>query len=477
MAGANDGQLHAFLTGNLAEAWSFIPPNLLDRLKDIAHRNHPAGLTHQFYVDGPITVADVWAGAGDGKVKSPGDWRTMLVVGLGRGGTRNLWSSSSSCDSGFSNVYRAGGDYPHYCGYHALDITDTLNPSYRWTIKPTAAQAPFLGDPWSRMAIRRVRLGTDEKWVGLLGGGHNASPCAGAADCAARGSGFFVVDLATGNVLWSFNRNSSGGGAMKYALPSMAAVVDADQDGFADRAYIGDLGGNIWRFTFCRLSDGDGCSTADWKGSLLYQGAGLSGPVYYAPSVAKDVAGNYWLYWGTGDRLEPAAVQGYKDRFYGMRDLGKPTARTKDDLQDISAASKTFTQLDTKDGWYIELGGTGEKVLETATVFNGIVSFTTYTPASASPDPCDVAGDARLYSVAYIDGAGSLTGGTRSAWLGKGIASGVAVSAGTLAGHGGAFVNVSGGSKDSGRPLSAPVPIRWPDNMTHMLHWRDARFR
>ena len=36
LAGANDGQLHAFRTGSGAEAWSFIPPNLLQKLSPIA---------------------------------------------------------------------------------------------------------------------------------------------------------------------------------------------------------------------------------------------------------------------------------------------------------------------------------------------------------------------------------------------------------------------------------------------------------
>jgi type IV pilus assembly protein PilY1 len=44
VAGANDGQLHAFRTSDLKELWSFIPPNFLDRLKDIAHKEHPAAL-------------------------------------------------------------------------------------------------------------------------------------------------------------------------------------------------------------------------------------------------------------------------------------------------------------------------------------------------------------------------------------------------------------------------------------------------
>ncbi len=398
IAGANDGQLHAFGTGDLAEAWSFIPPNFLDRLKDIAHKEHPAGLAHQFYVDGPITVADVWTGSGNGKAKTPADWRTMLVVGLGRGGSKNLWSSSSSCDSGFSNVYLASGDYPHYCGYHGLDITDTLNPrnfpnsAASWRIKPTATQAAYLGDPWSRMVIRRVRVGTDEKWVGIIGGGHNASSCTGAADCDARGKGVFAVDLATGNIVWSANRYSPGASGMNYAFPSTAAVIDTDEDGFADRAYIGDLGGNIWRLSFCRQADGDSCTSANWKVSLFFQGDANTGPVYFAPAVTTDEGGSYWVYWGTGDRLEPVAVKGYKDRLYGVRDFGKAAALKKDDLQDISSAGLTFTKADTKDGWFIELNGRGEKVLDGASLVSGVLSFTTYTPGSGSTDPCDTAG-------------------------------------------------------------------------------------
>ncbi len=90
VAGANDGQVHAFRTDSGAEVWSFIPPNVLTKLKDIAHKSHPTGLTHQYFVDGPISVADVWVGSGDGTVKSADDWKTLLVFGEGRGGTSTL---------------------------------------------------------------------------------------------------------------------------------------------------------------------------------------------------------------------------------------------------------------------------------------------------------------------------------------------------------------------------------------------------
>ena len=477
VAGANDGQLHAFRTSDLAEVWSFIPPNLLPGLKEIAHRSHPANRTHRFYVDGPITVADVWTGAGDGKVKSPGDWKTMLVVGLGRGGEGTLWSASASCDAGFSSHYLPTGEFPFYCGYHALDITDTLNPRAGWRIRPTASQAPYLGDPWSRMVIRRVRIGADEKWVGFIGGGHRLSPCAGAADCAARGKGFFAVDLATGSVLWAFTRNSPGGGLMGDPLPATAAVIDSDMDGFADRAFIGDLGGNIWRFTFCRASDGDGCTTADWKGSLFFRRDGMTGPVYFAPAAAKDDAGSLWVYWGTGDRFEPVARGTGRDGFFGVRDVGASAPRTVANLQNISGAVRHFTELDTKDGWFILFGGTGEKLLAAPTVFGGVVYFTTYTPESGTGDPCEQTGLARLYGISYLDGAATFTGGHRSMALGRGIASEPLISAGVETGTGGLFGWVSGGAGTSGAPWRGNPALRWPGNRTHLLQWRDGRVR
>ena len=175
VSGANDGQLHAFRADTGAEVWSFIPPNQLHKLKDIAHNTHPTGLSHQYYIDGPISVADVWLGTGDGTTKSPSDWKTLLVFGEGRGAIGALWSSSASCTSDFQNVY--SDTYSYYCGYFALDITNTYSPIYKWRISPSSAEAPYLGEPWSKMMVHRVKVSGNEKWVGFIGGGHSLSSC------------------------------------------------------------------------------------------------------------------------------------------------------------------------------------------------------------------------------------------------------------------------------------------------------------
>jgi len=167
LVGANDGQLHAFRTSDGTEAWSFIPPSLLTRLQLIAHNTHPTSLTHHSYVDGPVTVADAWvpSSPSSGTSKNVADWQTHLLFGLGQGAGSNLWSSSSTCSTGFNQTYTS--TYPYYCGYYCLNVTNPLAPSLcgaggspSWlTLSVTAAAAPYLGAPWSAPMVGRVKIG------------------------------------------------------------------------------------------------------------------------------------------------------------------------------------------------------------------------------------------------------------------------------------------------------------------------------
>jgi len=468
VAGANDGQLHAFRTSDGAELWSFIAPNLLSKLKDIAHTAHPTGLTHQYYVDGPISVADVWLGTGDGTAKSPSDWRTLLIFAQGRGATQTLWSASSSCDSGFSNVYSA--ECPHYCGYHALDITNTAAPAYKWRITPSAGQAPYLGDPWSKMMVHRVKVGGSEKWVGFFGGGHNYSNCTGTG-CDTRGKGFFVVELSTGNILWSYT--SADNSELAYAMPGTPTMIDSDNDGFIDVAYIGDLGGNLWRFKFCFDADGSSCSTGSWSGSRLFAREAGIGPVYDAPTATRDAGGTIWLYWGTGDKAEPIVVGGGADRLFGVKDKTLSGTRYVSTLENIT--SGTYKDNASKNGWYITLAGAGEKCLSDPSVFGGQVYFTTYTPASGSSDPCSQAGTAKLYAINYLSGAGTLSGGSRSMTLGVGIPTAPVLSMNPFSSTPDLYVTVSGGAGIGSNTQKANISPPSVASRTNILHWRDRR--
>lgn len=473
IVGANDGQIHAFNTFSGGESWSFIPPNLLPKLKYVAHSSHPTGLTHQYFVDGPSTVADVWLGTGDGTAKSASDWKTLLVFGEGRGGTSRLWSSSSSCDSGFNATYST--TYPYYGGYYCLDVTNPLSPVYKWRINPNSSDAPYVGDPWCKVFPGKVKISGNEKWVGFLGGGYNAQDCSNPSKCDERGKGFFFIDLSNGNILKSFTLANTS--SMKYSIPATAAIVDTDNDGFIDTAYVGDLGGNMWRFELCTSADGSSCASSDWSASLLFgSSSGVIRPTYTAPAVSRDSHGNLWVYWGTGDKTDPTAAAA-QEKFYAVKDNDRLTTWGISDLENIT--SGTYDSSSASPGWYINFAGQGEKVLAEPTVFGGVVYFTTFTP-DQSGDPCSYGGDAKLYGVDSVSGGGVLSeSGDRSITIGTGIPTAPVISLKPGAGLSpDLYVTVSTGGEGGG---SSTMRVNFEPptlaNRTNMLFWLDRRLQ
>ncbi len=496
VAGANDGQMHAFKTSNGSEAWSFLPPNLMSKLKNMTHTTHPTALGHQYFVDGPVTVADVWcvtpnASCGTGAAKADNSWATIMVFGLGRGATNHSWSSSQYCDSGISATYSAS--YPYYCGYHALNLTSSLAPTYLWRMSPNSTQAPYFGDSWSKLMTGRVRINDSsgniiEKWVGFFGAGYNASDCSGGGTCDPRGKGVFIVDLYDGSILWSYTlgstTTSTTNTGMKWSVPAQAAIVDTDNDGFIDLAYIGDMGGKIWRLKFC-LSTDSYCShtagagiTKTWSGGMFFDSpSGNIRPIFTSPAVSKDAYGNLWVYWGTGDKVDPTAANA-QEHFYGVKDNDRTTTWSGSDIDNLASANQTYdTSATDKVGWRIQLTGGGEKILADPTVFGGVVYFTTFTPASGN-NPCEQGGTAGLYAVNYNTGAGALSEGARSMTIGSGIPSAPVISLkpGSSATPD-LYVTTSGGGGTSASTQRVDINPVGVSNRTNMLYWRDRRLQ
>lgn len=488
ISGANDGQLHAFETGGGREIWSFIPPNLLPKLNLLVPTN-PAK-KHTYLADGPISAAEVWLGSGGGTAKNEAEWKTLLVLGLGRGTrTDTLWSKSPYCDTEFKpgNV-KYNSAYPHYCGYYALDITDTTQyPAFRWVLQPQGDfHAPYLGEPWSKMVMGRVKINGNEKWVGFMGGGYFLG-----TRSDTQGKGFFVVDLSDGNILWSY---TAGDNPSMDVIPGSPAIVDRDNDGFIDTAYIGDLAGNMWKFTFCPFDPegGTDCNSGSWSAMRLFN-PGYKLPIFNSPAVAKDL-GYYWIFWGTGDKANPN-TDGTQNRFFAVRDQNPSDAYREGNLQEITSGSFTSPTLN---GWYIKLSGQ-ERVVSDATVYNGIAFFTSYTPPSRGVNACGATGTAALYGVAmmpvalqgklYEAGKGVFSeGGLRRIELGAGIPASPIVSQKPIlgtrtSGPPDVFVAVSGGagmqtevkSSSSFDPLIRALAGSGPS--AHMIHWKDRRVK
>jgi type IV pilus assembly protein PilY1 len=365
LVGANDGMLHAFnaKTGN--EEWAFIPESLLKNLKSMLS-------THTYYVDSSPKVADVWFYSGSnlsGNTKTKDEWKTVLVCGSRKGGKH----------------------------YFALDITNTLSPKYLWEFpKPTdSVTLAKVGQSWSEPAIGRVRIkeGDEprERWVAFIGGGFDSTHV--------TGKGFFVIDIKTGDILVEFSALSG----MDYSIAAPPTAVDTNADGYIDKVYIGDLGGQMWVFDVSSNEKGD------WTGKRLFKAPGVPverRPIFTQPAVAFDKRGTPWVYFGTGDRENP------KDKlsqgFYAVKDDGKDTyPRTEEKLKNVSTyIDTTFVTPQVEKGWYIRFTQSSEKVLAKPTVFSKLLYFTTYTYTSA--DVCKAAGEATLYTVEYLSGGGAL---------------------------------------------------------------------
>jgi type IV pilus assembly protein PilY1 len=351
------------------------------------------------------------------------------------------------------------------------------------------------------MAIGRVIIGGYEKWVGFIGGGYNND------NDPNKGKGFFVVDLRDGGVLWSFTRGSGDSRTtsshMTYSIPASPAVVDTDNDGFIDTAYVGDLGGNMWRFKFCTEADTSSCNTGNWSGGLLFQATtGFIQPIYTTAAVAR---GSIWVFWGTGNKENPAGSSGM-DHFFALQDNDPTATYTIGYFQDITTEGTTYSGA--QNGWYITLSA-GEKMLSDPTVFGGIVLFTTYTPTTSSSDLCTNIGTGKLYALAmmriaiglggykYDPGAGVLStpgspgstaGGARGITLGSGVVKGPIISQKLAGGPTDLYVSLSGGGgqdtkiipiTSSAQLQSSPLAQRFAQTApsTQLLHWKDGRIQ
>lgn len=361
LAAANDGMVHAFRESDGEELWGLIPPDVLSRLKNLTARSGE----HLFYVDSSPIVADI-------KISS--NWKTIAVFGQRRGGNN----------------------------YYALDITSTTNPTYLWSF--TDAK---MGETWSEPAIGKVKMSDGStKYVAFVGGGYDTG------ENNDTGKAFFVIDLSNGTKLWEYYNNSSTNDRqyMNFSFAVSPAAADLDGDGFVDRVYIGDVGGQVWKFDVSAAATVSGGLVTNWTGKRLFAAAPTqtnppaagefypAQAIYATPTLTYDDSGALWLFFGTGDRNHPNNAS--SNRFYGIKDntsMTNGSALTESSLANVTSNYATVTQ-----GWFFTLNST-EKVLASATVFNKIVFFSTFTP-STTASCAGGGGTARLCGVAMLTG-------------------------------------------------------------------------
>lgn len=235
-----------------------------------------------------------------------------------------------------------------------------------------------------------------------------------------------MLDLETGEPLWRAGRDSFANltlDKMTRSIPSRIRVIDLSGDGYADRMYASDLGGQIWRFD---ITNGESPDKLVTGGVIAQFGAeGLSSPgeaetrrFYTTPDVAmfedrKQQRRYLSVSIGTGYRAHPLDNSA-SDRFYSLRDgnvfdslsqaqyNAYPIA-TDGDLVDVSGKYDTVIPSNGR-GWKLVLPPQ-QKVLSDSRTFNDLIYFVTMQPEIDSLDPCRAGlSTNRLYRVNVNNG-------------------------------------------------------------------------
>ncbi|MFN8600454.1 MAG: PilC/PilY family type IV pilus protein [Candidatus Binatia bacterium] len=377
IVGANDGMLHAFDDATGQELWAFVPPDALANL----HQLVPGEATqHPFFADGSPHL------------RTLDDGRKIVVFGLGRGGR----------------------------AYYALDITSRTAPKLLWRINNTTSGFSELGYSSSAPELKRAAVGGNSQEVAVFGGGYDpafdtATQTTANGGAGAMGRAVFMVDLLTGAKL-----PFSIPGGMTYPVAGDVLLFDVNGDNVFDRGYVGDLGGNVWRLNF------------DGTASKLFS-APAGHRIFYKPDAVVN-SGYVTVYFGTGDRSNPMTTDTV-DRFYAVRDDGSGNL-TENDLVNVTnqifpVDSEEYQglveEITDKQGWYITLGGTGEKMLAAPSVYFNVI-FTTFTPNTAK---CEAGGGAKIYVIDPITGAPTTDlAGTSGSGLGGGTSTGGGIGSG-----------------------------------------------
>ncbi|MDX1610254.1 MAG: PilC/PilY family type IV pilus protein, partial [Halofilum sp. (in: g-proteobacteria)] len=406
--GSNDGIFHAIRggktnTGAGEEIWGFIPEEFFGRLK--ALRDRDSG--KEYFADGGIGVFQE-DNDGDGVIETGDGDRVYLYVGMRRGG-RLLY---------------------------ALNVSDPENPEFMWKISDSTAGFAELGQTWSQPDVHEIRYVdgtgttiTDE--VLIFGGGYDpAAEDPGATAATTMGRAIYVVDAEDGSLLWSASAGATDTpdetvADMDWSIPSDVTVVDSDGNGFADRVYVGDTGGQVWRV------DISGMPT-DWdinKLATIGEAAGLEERKFlFPPDVVFTDKGFDAVLIGSGNRADPFRTS-VTNRFYMFKDTttgldvspswkpieeGDMFNATDNLIQvgDETQQSTAQSALDSSRGWYVSLvaggTGTGEKVVSSAVTLGGAVFFNTNEPPDDSATCGQSLGIARFYEIDFLTGAAIL---------------------------------------------------------------------
>jgi type IV pilus assembly protein PilY1 len=396
--GANDGMLHAF-DGGIATACTTCGTELFAYVPSFTYGNATTGpvsglaslgkknFVHHPLVDATPRHADIDLARTAGSGTTTPNWRTILVGGLGKGGK----------------------------GYYAIDITNP-DPVSSWTSETAVASKVLweftdpemgytLGDP---AVVKTKKHG----WVVALPSGINNSD----------GKGYlFLVNPRTGALLEKI-ATPTGSTTTPLNMAQITVFVPSTRDFTVDAIYGADMQGNVWRFD---LTAASGAYPTPTQFAQLKDASNNAQPITQAPRVDVDPDTNKrYVLIGTGRLLADSDIKSNKVQtayaivdgdasfggFYGTTANPLPAGvNFPIERGELNANTAPLTGVGTSPasvmGWYYDLSVTNniaERVNIDLESGNGIFSFGTALP---NGQPCDPAGQGRLFSMKLSDGS------------------------------------------------------------------------
>tara|TARA_R100001509_G_scaffold50570_4_gene27794 strand:+ start:850 stop:4686 length:3837 start_codon:yes stop_codon:yes gene_type:complete len=424
VVGTNAGFVHMFGADDGAEDWAFFP-------KELAHilqlRRRDALSSDNIYGMDLTPTAYTLDVDADGTLDSGDGDKAWVFLGMRRGGY----------------------------AYYALDVSNPESPEFLWTINPDSSGFAELGQTWSQPVVTHIPGYADNDGVAkpvlIFGAGYDTGKDgSGPASPDSRGRGLYIVDAETGSLVWSVTPAANSSKNLREAglVHSVAAPVttlDSNGDELTDRVYFADTGGNVWRVDLAGNALPSGSQEA-WQinklASLNRGGTSTDRRFFNAPDVVRirfDGRPVDAVLIGSGDRANPNATD-VDNRFYMIRDYqispytgARPSTAdcggdsagdnrcllpyTDTSFYDITSNLLNSEQEDEQtaaleglrsaNGWRLDLGGDGEKVLAKSLTLDGTVYVTTFTPNNLLDDinVCEPnSGSGRLYAIDLFNG-------------------------------------------------------------------------
>lgn len=396
------------------ELWSFIAPDFFGKFQRLRNNTQKLTLDYpatssgkDYFFDGTTTVYQ--------DLRDAANPKTYLYLTARRGGRL----------------------------IYAFDVSDpTKPPVFLWS--KTNADIAELGQTWSQPKLALVKGHTDVSGnpipVVIMGGGYDtAEDTDPVAVADTMGRAIVVLDAFTGKQVWMAAPSCAGVtgtcltvAGMTYAIPADITLLDRNGDGYTDRLYTGDLGGNIWR------ADINNTDSTKWTvtkiASLSSTGTGTGASCagnptgarkfFYPPDVTPGTTFDAVVA-ASGDREHPLLANASScviNRFYMLKDTNTGTSVatgwttiTQSLLTDETGAAAgttpPYSSTSTTSGFYVTLGtaGAGEKAVNAPLTVAGYTYFGTNTPfdPKANPDMCyPNLGVAHGYAINFLTGAG-----------------------------------------------------------------------